>query len=44
MTLLEKITGKTARVGVVGLPLAVEKAMIGFTVIGIACSFLNTIK
>ena len=39
MTLLEKITGKTARVGVVGLgyvglPLAVEKAKAGFTVIG----------
>ena len=39
MTLLEKIIGKTARVGVVGLgyvglPLAVEKAKAGFTVIG----------
>ena len=39
MTLLEKITGKTARVGVVGLgyvglPLAVEKAKAGFSVIG----------
>lgn len=39
MKLLEKITGKTARVGVVGLgyvglPLAVEKAKAGFTVIG----------
>ena len=39
MTLLEKITSKTARVGVVGLgyvglPLAVEKARVGFSVIG----------
>lgn len=39
MTLLEKITGKTARVGVVGLgyvglPLAVEKARAGFRVLG----------
>jgi UDP-N-acetyl-D-glucosamine dehydrogenase len=39
MTLFEKITGKTARVGVVGLgyvglPLAVEKAKAGFSVIG----------
>jgi len=39
MTLLEKITGKTARVGVVGLgyvglPLAVEKAKASFSVIG----------
>ena len=39
MTLLEKIIGKTARVsvvglGYVGLPLAVEKAKAGFTVIG----------
>ncbi|MGI6783470.1 MAG: nucleotide sugar dehydrogenase [Aminivibrio sp.] len=39
MTLMEKITGKTAVVGVVGLgyvglPLAVEKARAGFTVIG----------
>lgn len=39
MTLLEKITGKTARVGVVGLgyvglPLAVEKARAGFCVLG----------
>ena len=38
MTLLEKITGKTARVGVVGLgyvglPLAVEKARAGKTVV-----------
>ncbi len=39
MTLMEKITGKTARVGVVGLgyvglPLAVEKAKAGFSVLG----------
>jgi len=39
MTLLEKITSKTARVGVVGLgyvglPLAVEKARVGFSVLG----------
>lgn len=39
MTLMEKITGKTAVVGVVGLgyvglPLSVEKARAGFTVIG----------
>ncbi len=39
MTLLEKINGKTARVGVVGLgyvglPLAVEKAKAGFPVLG----------